>query len=440
MIKFWIFLSSEDDKYNILGGIGTYIGCLSQMLRKQYPEMKIYWLTKSNKKDFFESRDGIESWYFNNDKGPKLSKDFKTNREFNGEIENYAFQSKITKKTLEIVNKHGKELGIIESPDWEGLGNEVFQVLNSKNVLKVARIHTPLSVCSKYNKQEINGAFIRQYLNEYRTLVSADLLSACTKYVLWETIESMNLKGLINKTTVIPNLLDSKNFKYKESGKKKRSSGINKINKILKEKFLSKETLNILIIGSVEKRKGSDLFMKCIPALIKKFPHIRICYVGRVSTEDGNLNKKLSIRSMYDLIPEEYSEYVKFTGFIDRKQLSSIIDGGDLFPILYLTDNFPGVVTELALKKKCIVYLDKAGVSEMLSDAKNNTVFSLGSDTKKIEAKLLKAINKIVINTDLPEIMGANLFNHITKKYSNTSTLKTMVVIYESYLSKKRSI
>jgi len=42
-----IFVSSEDDKYIVAGGIGTYIGVLIKAIKRDNKDINIYWISKS---------------------------------------------------------------------------------------------------------------------------------------------------------------------------------------------------------------------------------------------------------------------------------------------------------------------------------------------------------------------------------------------------------
>lgn len=43
-----IFVSSEDDKYIVSGGIVTYIGVFTKFIRKLFPSIKVFWISKSH--------------------------------------------------------------------------------------------------------------------------------------------------------------------------------------------------------------------------------------------------------------------------------------------------------------------------------------------------------------------------------------------------------
>lgn len=59
-----IFISAEDNKYNVLGGIGTYLGLLIRETKKLFPEIDVYWITKSSSnKEFEENNNGATTYY-----------------------------------------------------------------------------------------------------------------------------------------------------------------------------------------------------------------------------------------------------------------------------------------------------------------------------------------------------------------------------------------
>lgn len=53
-----IFVSSEDDKHLVKGGIGTYLGIFTRVLAKEHPEFNITWISQSSNNTEFEEQDG----------------------------------------------------------------------------------------------------------------------------------------------------------------------------------------------------------------------------------------------------------------------------------------------------------------------------------------------------------------------------------------------
>ncbi len=441
-INYWIFITSEDNKYNVLGGIGTYVGNLSKLLRRYCPEIKdIYWLTKSHLKHDFSEVDeyGVKRYYFS-DKPEYIDCKFYKNIINQPENSIFTFNEKISKKIIEIINDKGNLKGVVESPDWEGLGSDVFKFINNKNVLKVARIHTPLAVCIKYDLQAINSITTIQLIKEYLTLVNCDLFSAPTEYMLTDSLKEVwGNKSLLKiskkNQIVIPNPINDDSFR---KDLLKREEAITFFNKVTKSNFLNNSSFNVFIIGSVEARKGVDLVIDSIPSLVDKIPDIKFCFIGRIVGETSTINKKLSSNSLLKRINSKYHKNVLFTGYIDYTTLPFVIHAGDLFPIMYFGDNFPGVVAEIGLSKKPILALKRGGVSEMLTNSKGEFLaYDLGISISGATKRLVKGIINLYSNKQRSSRIAEQVHKHFKNKYQSRKLTKSFFDKYLYYLSKK---
>ena len=176
-----IFLSKEDDKYLVLGGIGTYIGVLSRTIKQVSPKTKVYWITGSPRNsDFIEVDDfGVNRVYVSKSIDPKKYKFYDSLLQDQRSLtEKVYFNNKVTEKALEIIKQNETKNIVIESGEWEGLGSDLFNILDKQNIAKVVRLHTPLATCIKQNNLELSAANNYQLLVENQIIRCADLISA----------------------------------------------------------------------------------------------------------------------------------------------------------------------------------------------------------------------------------------------------------------------
>jgi len=146
-----IFVSAEDNKYNVLGGIGTYLGLLIRETNKLFPEIDIHWITKSpNNKEFEEINNGAKTYYLSEvpDYRYKPFYNFIKNCQPNEAIKSYIFSEKVSDQVKKILSLYKNKNIVIESGEWEGLGYDIYKYHNLKNILKVVRLHTPLATVS----------------------------------------------------------------------------------------------------------------------------------------------------------------------------------------------------------------------------------------------------------------------------------------------------
>ena len=306
-----------------------------------------------------------------------------------------SFTNKVSNKVLEIVENNFDKKIVIESGEWEGLGQEIFRLIKRPNILFVTRIHTPLATCIKQNNLRRSASSALQLISEYKTIISADCVTACTNYVKERMIEDVLGKNCLfsEDIRVIPNPIDSELFKLVQTD---REASINFVNSILGRDFLTDKTFNVFIIGSVEDRKGVKYVIDAIPAVVDSLSNIRFCFVGHCGIDEDinlNANTKLSPKKLLDRIPEKYHSVVAFTNYIDHKDLPLLIQCGDVFPIMSIGDNFPGTVAEISLSSKPILALARGGVKEMLTDSQGRFMaFNLGESLDLATSNLVRGI------------------------------------------------
>ena len=180
---------------------------------------------------------------------------------------------------------------------------------------------------------------------------------------------------LIKKIQVIPNPIDISHF-YPQTSE--RNKAIKGINKIVGREFLTKDTCNIFILGSVEMRKGVDIVINSVVDSLNNNPNLRFCFIGHCGDDKDkslNANTKLSPRELLKLIPKKYHRSVEFTDYVPHSKLPLFIQAGDIFPVMSIGDNFPGTVAEISLSAKPIIFLVRGGVKEMLTN-KNGRIIA----------------------------------------------------------------
>jgi len=437
----YICVSGEDDRELVLGGIGTYLGLLTRFCSKEYPQAEIHWVIRSPDSRTWSSKDenGVHRHYLS----PNASSSFQVLKTTDKSLGQFSstmiFNTIATKKVLSILREDVNLPTIIESGEWEGHGSELFSVLSEANILRVARLHTPLATCIKQNRLHVGFAEIAQLWREYLTLQNADLLSASTNYVKKRVVE--DVFGSIHKAVVpivtIPNPVDTEIFRPEKLNRKK---GVAFINKLLGQEFFNNDTFNIVVIGSVEYRKGANLVVDAFSKLSPLMPNARLCFVGRTAEqgERKNANKKLSPHDLCKTVKPEASQYIRFTGYVEHKKLPSAIAAGDIFPIFSLGDNFPGVVAEISLCGKPIIAFQRGGVKEMLSDKRGEFLaVDLGNDLEKGVELFKEEILKLYKDKDRLEQIGLTLRKLILHKYEPSKITRQLYGCYLRRLEKK---
>ena len=427
----YIVISTEDDKYLVKGGIGTYLGNLIRGIQRVYPSIQILWITQSpNTENFVEKRSNTEIRYISTYQGElKLSAAAYSNL-LENEVKNAVKKIKFQNKKYKI---------LIESPEWEGLLSSYFQVENDRNILKITRIHTPLAVTLKLSGLQTNSDNELQLKKEYNQLKYSEVLSAPTQYIfnLTNNVVLKNNFSSINKC-IIPNPIDVDNFVIVEN----RQQSIKFFREITKCP-IDEKNFNIFIVGSVEKRKGVEIVFKMIPKILLRIPNAHFYFIGHcVKDKCDNLtaNIKLSAQEIFNSFASQTIPHIHVVGYIEHSMLPKIMGAGDIFPICYLGDNFPGVVTEIGLAKRPLIVLLKGGIPEMIKNSEDEYLCITVKEgtyeeiSEEFSDNILKFFNGEANKSDLPEALK----RHLIENFSSKKIVQDLLTFYQHEIEKKQ--
>ncbi|MDP3900196.1 MAG: glycosyltransferase family 4 protein, partial [bacterium] len=219
-----------------------------------------------------------------------------------------------------------------------------------------------------------------------------------------------------------------------------RNQAIDFLNSIVGRSFFDETTFNILLIGSVEYRKGTHLMIKSIPRLLRALPNARICFIGHHgdNNHQPTANTKLSPKILCSELKKNEREKVAFTNYIPHKELPNAIMAGDVFPFLSLGDNFPGSVAEVSLMGKPIIALMTGGLAEMLTEDNKCLAYSLGSKTKNLSEKLVDALVELYGNPSRRKTIGRCLKKSMIKRYDAQRVVRETFEAYNNIYHKKK--
>ena len=113
-----VFVTSEDDRYLVKGGIGTAVGILVKTIGNYQPLRRIDWITESpTAESFIEVEGSIRRHY--------VSRDYDAERQLLSE-----FATRVSLYLRNLIELRRSEYGaipiIVEAADWEGLAADYF--------------------------------------------------------------------------------------------------------------------------------------------------------------------------------------------------------------------------------------------------------------------------------------------------------------------------
>lgn len=298
-------------------------------------------------------------------------------------------------KDILINMQENNEIDIIETPDW---GAETILFEPYRNVPLVVRLHTPLKVWLKYNKNNYGNVTKIMLKWEKKLIKNADLVTCCSKALLEEM--KKDFKGL-EKVVVTPNPADLSNF-YRDDS-------------IKKEKIL-------LYVGSVEERKGVIVLAKALNIVLKKIPDLKVEFIGKDTNR--NIKNISTFQYINDTIKDKYRDRIKFYGQLDNDKISYYMNKAMIGVYPSLFDNFPYVVLESMATGLQIVGSSNSGIVEMLG--KYGSIYETGN----VESLADKIIERYKIAQK--EKVNKQLIKRVREEYNPTNVCKKMLDYYKT--------
>lgn len=364
------------------GGIATY----QKRIAEEYVKLghKVVVIARALKENQHYFENGVEIYRIYNETTQNQTNDY------------VLYRQKVCDLLVQIQNDG---IDIIEVPDW---GAESILFEQHRKVPLVVRLHTPLKVWLKYNKNNFGNITNQMLLWEEEALCKANLVTCCSNI----------LKGIICKEfpinakdiLVTPNPANLNNFFKDESIKKDNS---------------------ILYVGSLEERKGVVVLAKALNKFFKKYPNANCYFIGKDTTRNAkNISTKEYVMS---LVKDKYKSNLKFLGQLPNSELNYYYNlcNVAVFPSLF--DNFPYVVLEAMATGIHIVGSKNSGMVEMLNS--KSSIYETPSHNNLAK----KLIQKYKLSQT--QTYAENNIKRVKEFYTPEAVCKNMISLYEKTIS-----
>jgi glycosyltransferase involved in cell wall biosynthesis len=149
-------------------------------------------------------------------------------------------------------------------------------------------------------------------------------------------------------------------------------------NELVNKLDLNSNYYNIVIVGSVQKRKAQDILLKVTKDFLRIKPNLRFHIVGVVSKAWGG-------DEIYnEVINSDYADKFVFHGHSD--EVVMYMQAADLLIFTSHAEAFPRTVAEYMALGKPILAADVSGVSEMIKDGENGYLYNSLDPSTLVEA------------------------------------------------------
>ncbi len=269
--------------------------------------------------------------------------------------------------------------------------NKVIRVAKKNNIKIVYE-----QIIAYYMERFFGDTEVEEDLKQRENLQIVDYILTASDFVKKSILEIEENKNVGNKITVIPYGANTQQFSYKI------------------RRYKSGETLRLLIVASISKRKGIDFLLDAMEQL--KNESVKLSVIGVSTTSDGQ-----------ELVDHMNSmENVEYIGRVPHEQICEYFDINDVFILPSLAEGSSLSVYEaLASGMPCIVTKNTGsvvtdGIDGFIIEAKN-------------AASIVVAIEKYVQNPELVYEMSCNAQNTMDK-YSWEKYEKKIAYFYKNQI------
>ncbi len=188
-------------------------------------------------------------------------------------------------------------------------------------------------------------------------------------------------------------------------------------NDVVSQLGFSLDDYNIIVVGSVQKRKAQNVLLKVVKDFLILKPNLKFHIVGIVSKTWGG-------DEIYnDIINSEYADKFVFHGHSDN--VVTFMQAADLCIFTSHAEAFPRTVAEYMALGKPILAANVSGVSEMIEDGKNGYLYnSLEPNT------LVDAFNKIESDEYVKNRLAKNAFETYWAKFSKRNHISRAMEVF----------
>lgn len=188
-------------------------------------------------------------------------------------------------------------------------------------------------------------------------------------------------------------------------------------NEVASQLGFSLDDYNIIVVGSVQKRKAQNVLLKVVKDFLILKPNLKFHIVGVVSKTWGG-------DEIYnDIIYSVYADKFVFHGHSD--DVVTFMQAADLCIFTSYAEAFPRTVAEYMAIGKPILAANVSGVSEMIEDGKNGYLYnSLEPNT------LVDAFNKIESDECVKNRLAKNAFETYWAKFSKRNHISRAMEVF----------
>jgi len=188
------------------------------------------------------------------------------------------------------------------------------------------------------------------------------------------------------------------------------------------------DVVRVLFVGRLEKRKGIDLLLQCIPGLCREFPQLQFVIAGEddLQNEHGRTYREEFSSHSGTLLGERR---VLFTGRVSDDELFRHYADCDIFAAPSLFESFGLIFIEAMMFGKPVIGSRAGGMAEVICDGANGFLVDPGN-----WESLYEALRKLVSDHELRRRFGGHSRRIFEQYFTCAKMVDQALAFYERIL------
>ncbi|OGX20175.1 MAG: hypothetical protein A2Y00_07030 [Omnitrophica WOR_2 bacterium GWF2_43_52] len=206
----------------------------------------------------------------------------------------------------------------------------------------------------------------------------------------------------------------------------------------LGDNYEDDETLRVLFVGRLERRKGVHILMQAIPRILEEMPHAHFTFIGRdtfINAKNSAFtgSKKESFREfLLKDFPQRMKGNLHFLGFAEEAELRHYLRNCHFLVAPSLYETFGFIYIEAMSYGKPVIGCKVGGVSEVIIDQKTGIVVPPADSNA-----LAQAIAYLLKNKQVRVKMGQAAFEHVKNNFICDTMIERTLNAYKEVLRRK---
>lgn len=302
-----------------------------------------------------------------------------------------------------------RKVDVIEAPIWDAEG---LRCMEDERFSTVISLETTVKIAAEsYSDWDKSPDIQRLMEIEENIFRNAEAFHAISRGIIRTIEDKYGLKFPEDRIGLVPLGVKDESLNYT----KKRTD----------------DSTTVLFVGRLEKRKGIDVLLECVPYVCEKFPEVRFVIAGdnSIPNERGKTFKDEFIENNSG---KDFLGRVEFAGRISDEELYQLYADTDIFAAPSRYESFGLIFLEAMAFGKPVIGCDAGGMVEIIRKDENGLLAKPG-DAETLKGALLELIS----DKGKRERFGKRSREIFEASFTDERMSASMVEFYKKVISRK---